>query len=78
MADALPVLGSKLPEDGGPNKPVIWFSRQDAPKESMVPSCALEPVFSLKEYTGGYGDIINFLSYGCLLDNRTKHEIFNA
>lgn len=72
MADVLTVLSLKLPEYGGPNKPFIWFFHQEAPVGSILSSCALELVFALEEYSDWYGDIINFFSYGHLLDNHHK------
>ena len=45
MADALAVLGSRLLQLGGTGRPIIWFARQDAPSEALLPSAY--PIHSL-------------------------------
>lgn len=79
VADALAVRGPKFIQVGKEDCPLIWFSRQDALMDAVIPTCETEEIFVLEDYAEWYSPIIKFLSHDCLLSNRHKaREVHHA
>lgn len=79
MADALAVLRPKFIQVGKEDHPHIWFSRQDALMDAVIPTCEIDKIFVLEDYAEWYSPIIKFLSHDRFPSNQNKaHEVHHA